>query len=239
VGQAAKQFQGSFRNFNGRLNLDLIMARAILTFTSVTSLFITGESAGGIGAVGNYDYFRSHYPAARGILMDDSGPILDDEALAVCLQKEFRKTWNLNPSLPDDCPCVSDGGNMSSVWPYLMNKYPHDSFSLVSSLADSTMSLFFAFGMNNCDVFLPIGYKGLDSGLHRLSASGVPVYMIPGSTHMHTSSSEFHWRAVNGMYLNNWVAQLVDPNSPDPSSVIPSTDDFISEMHHQNHYVLV
>ena len=93
VGQVEKRFEGKMRHFVGRNNLDLMMARATASFPTVDTLVVSGESAGGFGAVTNYDFYRSFYPGenTRGVLVDDSGPVLDDTALAPCLQEGWRR----------------------------------------------------------------------------------------------------------------------------------------------------
>lgn len=214
---------GKSRNFAGRTNLELMMERAVLSFSNVEDIVVTGESAGGFGALANYDFLRGQYPNARGVLLDDSGPIVDDEALAPCLQSKWRNLWGMNKNLPTDCSCNNDGGNLVDIWSYLKQKYPQDSFSLISSVEDGTISLFFAFGRRSCTALLPIGYSGLADGLQRLSDSGVPVYMIAGNTHTHTGDKdEYYSRVVNNVPLYKWVEQLVDPSQPDPGSVLPT-----------------
>jgi len=219
----------SGRNFHGVPNLKLFMDKAAATFTGAETLFITGESAGGFGALTTYATLRSYFPNARGVLMDDSGPVLDDTAIPVCLQEAWRTTWNLNKNLPKDCPCNNDAGNLVSAWSYGKKAYPKDSFSLISSVNDATISTFFAFGNNDCKAILPIGYNRLHAGLESLATSGVPVYMIPGGSHTHTSSSEFYSRTVAGQVLYKWIAQLMDPKQPDPTTVRPTAEDYLNE----------
>jgi len=218
------------REFRGLVNLKLMMARATETFQDVGTLFITGESAGGFGALASYPTLRAFFPDARGVLMDDSGPILDDVALPPCLQAKWRQLWNLNDGLPADCPCNNDAGNLVSAWSYGHNKYPKDSFSLISSVNDATISTFFAFSNNNCKAVLPVGYNKLQAGLERLADSGESVYMIPGNTHTHTSSSEFFSRNVNGVNLYEWIGQLLDPSQADPDAIRPTAEDYMSEV---------
>jgi len=217
------------RNFNGTPNLKLMLERAVATHKDVETLFVTGESAGGFGAVATYATTRSYFPDARGMLMDDSGPILDDNDLAVCLQEEWRQTWDLNKNLPADCSCNNDNGNLVTAWTYGKQKWPKDSFSLISSVNDGVISTFFAFGLNNCKAILPVGYNKIHAGIEDLAKRGIPVYMIPGSGHTHTSGDEFYSRVVAGQALYKWIAQLVDPSQPDPSTVRPTSGDYWSE----------
>lgn len=231
LGQASKQFKGAHREFAGRANLAFMMERAVVTFPQVDSLVVTGESAGGFGAYSNYAFLRGHWTSAngnantRGIMLDDSGPILDDTAIPPCLQEMWRDVWNINATLPQGCPCLNPYGNMASGWAYYKTIYPKDSRALISSENDGTISTFFSFSLDNCKNPIPVGYNKLGAGLKRLATS-VPVYIIPGSSHTHTSSNEFLTRTVNNVKLNEWVAQLIS-DGDDPSSVIPAETDVV------------
>lgn len=225
LGALTHTFDLAKRNFQGRRNSALIAARALATWASPTHLVVTGESAGGFGAAGSYDFLRSVWGGVaglKGLLMDDSGPILDDTAIAPCLQEKWRGIWNINASLPSGCPCVSNGGNIVSMWNYTMAKWPSDSFALISTLQDSVVSLFFSYGDLDCHSILPVGYTKLEAGLKRLAAGGVPSYLIDGSEHTHTGSkAEFYTKQSEGVYLYKWIAQLLG-SGPDPPSVVPS-----------------
>jgi hypothetical protein len=230
AGDATKNFEKETRHFNGVNNLKLMMAYATKTFPSVETLFITGESAGGFGSIASYATIRDFYPKARGVHMDDSGPVIDDGDLAVCLQEKMRNTWNINKNLPADCPCNSDEGNLAGAWKYMQARYPTDSFSLISSQSDTVISTFFAYGNYDCQTVLPIGYGKLQAGLDYL-APILPVYQIPGSKHCHTSDDEFYSRVVNNQALYQWIGQLIDPSKSDPASVSPTEEDIWREMY--------
>lgn len=229
-GEIAHDFAGGFRNFSGSPNLKLHMQYATQTFKDVDTLFITGESAGGFGAYASYITMRDFYPEARGVLMDDSGPILDDDALPVCLQELWRNAWDLNKNFPADFPGNNDEGNLGSLWSYGKERYPNDSFSLVSSQTDAVISTFFGYSELNCHTLLPVGYNKLQAGLERLAKES-SVYMIPGNGHTHTSHDEFYSRNVSGVPLFKWIEQLVDPNQPDPASVEPTAVDIWNEIY--------
>jgi hypothetical protein len=223
---------GAKRRFSGANNLKLIMERATATFEDVGTLFVTGESAGGFGSLATYPQIRDSFPNARGVLMDDSGQILDDDNLPVCLVKEWRKVWNLNANLPEDCPCNNPEGNLSSAWAYGRQRYPGDSFSLISSINDIAITTFFSYGDFDCNIIgnlLPVGYHHMHRGLKALAATGVNIFMIPGAGHTHTSHGEFYSRQVAGIYLYQWIAQLIDANQDDPATVEPTKEDIMLE----------
>jgi hypothetical protein len=228
LGAYSHNFDLKKRNFQGHSNLNLMAARAVATWPTPSQLVVTGESAGGFGAAASYDFLRSFWKGVdglTGLLLDDSGPILDDTSIAPCLQEKWRKIWNINASLPDGCPCISNKGNIVDVWNFTMTKWPKDSFGLISSLHDSVISLFFSYGDLGCvNPVVPVGYTKLEKGLKRLAASGVPSYLISGSKHTHTGDkSEFYSKTVNGVALYKWVGDLLAGTNP--GSVIPTKEE--------------
>jgi len=229
AGQAEKRIGLADRRFSGAANLQLIVDMAVLTFTDAATLFVTGESAGGFGSLAVYPAIRANFPNARGVLMDDSGQILDDEYLQPCLVEEWRQAWNINANLPSDCPCNNDKGDLVSAWAYGRKKYPQDSFSLISSVNDVVISTFFSFGDDNCSALVPVGFNKMHEGLEALASTGVNIFMIPGAGHTHTSHAEFYSREVDGIYLYEWIAKLIDPDQPDPTTVRPTAADTIRE----------
>jgi len=229
VGQNEERIALAERRFSGANNIKLMMERAVQTFEDVDTIFVTGESAGGFGSLAAYPIIRENFPNARGVLMDDSGQVLADDYLAPCLVEEWRQTWNLNANLPADCPCNNNEGRMDTAWAYFKQKYPSDSFSLISSINDAVISTFFGFGLENCTKALPTGFNRMHEGLEALAATGVNIYMIPGGGHTHTSHDEFYSRIVDGVGLYQWVAQLIDPNQDDPATVRPTSEDIMQE----------
>jgi hypothetical protein len=182
---------------------------------------VTGESAGGFGAAVNYDFIRgywSHGKTTRGVMVDDSGPIVDDAALAVCLQKEWRNVWNLNKTLTPGCPCITDGGNMWLGWKFFADRWPRDALGLISSVDDVVISSFFSFGNLDCESPIPTFYDKLHGGLDRLAANdryNVSIYMIPGGVHTHTGDkSSFYTKKVGDTLLYKWVGDLVSGKNP-------------------------
>eukprot|EP01013_Petalomonas_cantuscygni_P038168 TRINITY_DN69211_c0_g1_i1.p2 TRINITY_DN69211_c0_g1~~TRINITY_DN69211_c0_g1_i1.p2 ORF type:complete len:353 (+),score=54.38 TRINITY_DN69211_c0_g1_i1:41-1099(+) len=223
LGQYEEYFERSTRHFAGRINMQLIMARVKATWPTLDRIVLTGESAGGFGAGASFDFVRSYYPSndTVGALVDDSGPVLDDEAISVCLQQEWRTNWDVNASLPAGCPCVGSGGNMVAAWDYISKRWPRDAYGLISSVDDAVISTFFSFGNADCASPFPTYYGKLSAGLDRLSSKHkVPVYMIPGHVHTHTGSkSSFYTTTVNGVLMYEWITDIL--NGKQPSTVRP------------------
>ena len=102
------------QSFVGYANVGLDMQHIVPTFPGVTDVLLTGISAGGFGALYNYDRVARDFCPLPVTLIDDSGPPMSDTYLAPCLQTRWRTLWGLNATLPPDCPQAigSNGGNI-------------------------------------------------------------------------------------------------------------------------------
>src|SRR5436190_15002914 len=88
------------RAFVGYDNVGKILDVLVPASTDVRRVVLTGSSAGGFGALMNYDRTQIAFGETPVYLLDDSGPMLADMFLTPCLQKMFRDMWNLDAVLP-------------------------------------------------------------------------------------------------------------------------------------------
>ncbi|MBE7452821.1 MAG: hypothetical protein HS111_29260 [Kofleriaceae bacterium] len=116
--------------------------------TPVRRVIVSGSSAGGFGALYNYDRVATRYPGLPVFLIDDSGPPMADTWLTPCLQTQMRTHWNLNATLPTDCSaCVGqDGGGLVNAMPFLADKHSQQRMALLSSVSDGVIRSFYGFG---------------------------------------------------------------------------------------------
>ncbi len=96
-------------NHRGHANVMAFLKRLKATFPSVSRLLVAGSSAGGFGAVVNYEAFRWYWPQAAGYLVDDSGPTLVQGDISAGMRDTWYAAWNLDASLGRFCAgCRSD-----------------------------------------------------------------------------------------------------------------------------------
>ncbi|HUB09484.1 MAG TPA: pectin acetylesterase-family hydrolase, partial [Myxococcales bacterium] len=88
--------------FVGYHNMTLDLARLVPTFTSLNEVLLTGVSAGGFGALLNYDQVAAAFSGVPVELLDDSGPPMSTDYLAPCLQQEVTQDWNLGATVVAD-----------------------------------------------------------------------------------------------------------------------------------------
>jgi hypothetical protein len=125
----------------GQANVTAFLRRLVPTFPSTRKLVVGGASAGGFGSVANYTAIRARWPQAKGYLVDDSGPLLQGDAIPASRRAEWYSSWNLGASIDPFCPeCRSD---MSAGMRAIERLYPADRVALISHLQDEVIRGFF------------------------------------------------------------------------------------------------
>lgn len=211
------------KKFFGHKNLALVMDRLVPTFPELTDLVITGESAGGFGSVANFDFIAQAWGATdvwpQLTLIDDCGPILNDDYLRPCLQNKWRELWGANPNIPNDCPACTlpGGGGLYHFYEFLQNKYPKSQFGLIESARDTVISLFFGYGKKDCAAVLPTGYEatfeqGLKNATETYLGESFATMMFPGGKHTYTTHDSFFTEKHEGVMLYEWYTQLLSGN---------------------------
>jgi hypothetical protein len=95
-------------------------------FTHVPKMLVTGCSAGGVGALVNYQYLRNGiHSVKQSYLLDDSGPIFPSNGYSGPLHQKIRSAWNLD-SLAGDMPAGFTFQDMGSINTALADEFPND-----------------------------------------------------------------------------------------------------------------
>ena len=125
---------------NGHINALRALDRLSVTWPGVTTLAVTGASAGGYGALLNYHDTRNRWPSAASLLLDDSGPTLESSVTSPFLKAWFPE-WGVFDWAASFCAgCADDPGMIPST---LAALHPSDRMALLSSLQDKTISTYY------------------------------------------------------------------------------------------------
>lgn len=196
----------------GHANVMAYLARLGATFPNATTVAVTGSSAGGGGAVFNYPSFRSYWPKASMMLVDDSLPLFEKDGISASERDSWFASWNLGPLSQPFCgdDCKTD----LSVWMRkLAETYPNDRMALLSSLQDATIRTFF--------FTMPWDYETHLRSLatHVLDPTGhFRHFFVTGDTHtMLNAASSFSSQDVA---LWTWLDRMVS-NDPSWQSLNP------------------
>ncbi len=132
----------------GRDNVQAIIGWMKGQFTTVPKLLVTGYSAGGIGSLQNYYFFREGLPQVQcGYLLNDSGPAFHSDGPSKQVQEQTRTAWAadaLLDSLDGKLPVsIADlKANAALLNTALADKYPRDRLSMTVYEMDLNYSLY-------------------------------------------------------------------------------------------------
>ena len=132
---------GEARTFRhvGHDNVVADLRRLTALFPSPRRLVVSGISAGGFGAVANYATLRDGWSPRAAYLLDDSGPLLQKDAIPAADRAAMYGSWHLDRLLDPLCgPACRD--DLSVINGRLAARYPHDRLALLSSLEDADIS---------------------------------------------------------------------------------------------------
>jgi hypothetical protein len=196
----------------GRVNTEAFLARIAATVPSPERVVVTGVSAGGFGAALNYELVRSHFPNADVFLLDDSGPLLKNNAIPQPLRDAWAKAWNYNAVFDAIDPAVKN--DFSAVYPALARKYPQDRMALLSSQQDRVIR-----------TYVGLSATGFQSALQELQSTVIDP--LP-NTRYFVTSGEAHTFLLNptsqsshGVAFMDWLNQMMNESDPTWVSVQP------------------
>jgi hypothetical protein len=128
----------------GHANMTAYLQRIVATFPAATQVTLAGSSAGGYGALVNWDQTQQSFGTTEVDLLDDSGtPIPADlyPPTGALYQASFT-AWNLAATLPPGCTaCTSIG--LTALYAYYAATYPGDKGAFLTYEDDSVLPWFF------------------------------------------------------------------------------------------------
>ena len=214
----------------GHQNVRAYLSRLLPTFADAETVLVAGTSAGGFGALFNYDLIARTFNCTPVHLLNDAGVLLPDTYLRPCLQQRWREAWQFDGALPADCSGCSDamGGGLANVLLTLAQRYSDRRFGLISSLEDSVLRQFFGFGYSpTCDVGAPMPASDFEAGVLALrddllaEEPNFRTFLQPGNQHTFLLG-DASGPVADGVGLREWVGQLLSGDAawshvgPDP-----------------------
>jgi pectinacetylesterase len=204
----------------GHGNVLAFLERLGATWPSPRKLVVAGSSAGGFGAVANYEAFKWYWPDADGYLVDDSGPPLVGDDIPGWMRDAWYNAWGLGVSLDPFCAgCRTD---LSAAVTELARRNRGDRFAFLSHTQDGTMSLLLG------------GKTGsqFEEALRRAERSvfapteNARVFLDAGSSHMLLTALDagaagyLASHETGGVRLDTWLGWMME-GSPEWITVVP------------------
>jgi hypothetical protein len=185
----------------GRLNVQAFLPRVKATWPSPARVVVTGSSAGGFGAMLNYDLIRRTYPDAAVALVDDAGPMLEGDSIPADERSAWYASWHIGDVLDPLCAGCRD--DFSLLYPALVALYPQDRMALLSSLQDQTIRTYFQIATG----------ADFETRLRALIAdrfaptATLRAFLIPGQ--MHTLLGSPDTVTSGSVTLEGWLAGML------------------------------
>jgi hypothetical protein len=204
VAQYSNGTDNRMYHHNGHINVLRALDRLGVTWPNLTSLAVTGASAGGYGALLNYNDIRLRWPSAKSLLIDDSGPTLEAASTSSFLNT-WIAAWGVFDWLGVYCSeCSQDPGFVPTS---LGRLNPNDNLALLSSLQDTTIRSYY---------LLP--GPDFETALRKMAADHIDPqprfhrFFIDGSSHTMLGSPSS--AKVGNVSLWTWINQMA---SDDPA----------------------
>ncbi len=204
--------------FMGYVNVGLDLAHVLPTFPNVTEVLLTGVSAGGFGALVNYDRVQAAFGNVPVELLDDSGPPMSNKYLAPCQQTLVEQTWNLGATLVPDCgaDCPDLTNFFISYMKHVVGTHPDRAMGILDSDEDGTISDFYGFGYFDCsadgDPMPPAIYEAglFDMRAEMSTYPNFGLYTWNSSQHTSLEGTATFDDLDAGISLPVWTAQIID-----------------------------
>jgi hypothetical protein len=223
---------GQGTDFAGYTNMQQYLSRVVPTFSKATQVLFAGMSAGGFGAAADYALAATAFGSTPVVMLDDSGPFMEDPYFTTCLASQVTSLWGLDKTVFAACgsSCSSPSNAFLSYASVIVNKYPNVTFGLADSFADGTISSFFGFGLDSCTSTNSLTPSQFTAGLMDIrsklaSAPNFGTFYFPGTDHTSTQSAVFYTRTAGGtpdggvpdggaeagapVLMTDWVAALI------------------------------
>lgn len=177
----------------------------IFTASSTTQVVLSGESAGGFGALWNFPQTQAAFGDIPVVLIASSGPPLPEPYLSASMEEAWREAWGLDGAKSAAAPSTH-------LFPYLQwvaRTYQNRKLDFIEMTGDFAISIALGiplFGPNSLG-------KGLFDARQRMQriAPNVGFFLVPSVAHGCLHQDPGNWPAPSVPYghanlsLNDWI----------------------------------
>ena len=203
----------------GYKNSLAFLSRIAATWPVVNRLVIAGSSAGGFGALLNFETYRAKILALQYDLIDDSGPPLPNGALPATIESDIFKNWQLAKVTDPICDCSR---GFEPALASIVQHHPNDRISLLETEQDAVMRTYYQLTPSAFQADLN---KTASDVL--ASAPNARYFFVGGKTHMMLPAPAYF---SDSTPLVSWLSQQYgdsrnwDNESPTTTSAPPPQD---------------
>ena len=206
------------QQFVGHLNVERALAILDRGLDTPGKVLLTGSSAGGLGALINFDATAKTFTDSDLYLVDDSGPLFfADNVLSPQLAAGVTGIYFVRNAIPD-APQLFQTDQLPGLYNYYAATYPNATFGLSSYLGDDTFQQFYGFGQAPGD---PITNEEYAAGLRDVRAQiddSWGTYYAEGDAHTFLLTPSRYTGVSAGVRYDTWLGTILSGN---PTNVDP------------------
>ena len=185
----------------GYANIGAFLSRLVPTFPSAAQIVLTGGSAGGFGALINWDRTQIAFGATRVDMIDDSGILLPNPFLGQPLEDAFDAAWDIKANLPAGCASCQD--DMVGLYGFVADKYPASRGALLTYYRDNVIA-----------AYMSITLAEFTQGLGQLgpiftSRPSLNAFGVDATGHV-LMGGGWGQLTAGGVPLRQWVSDMVN-----------------------------
>lgn len=191
-------------------NIGKFLHRVVPTFPEAEHVVVAGVSAGGFGAMLNYDRVRRAFIDLPADLLIDSAPPFTTTYFPIDWQNLTREAWNAEPAIPEGCGDACN--DFHATFLFHLDTWPDARVGLISSLEDSTIRYFMGLAQDSGGSVSGVTYRAaLGELLDTIFAvrDNTSVFYTTGADHVFLYEDPLSNTEVNGITLNDWLTQML------------------------------
>ncbi len=177
----------------GARNVAHYLQRLMPTFASADRIWLTGSSAGGVGAALSWPRFQAAFPMARVDLLNDAGQLCDANNGRA---RDWRRAWAL--PVPPDCAECATSLAANVVWMH-RTMGPGRRSGLMATLQDATLRGFYTVNPATFEMATrALLTQAYDPNMN------TRYFVMPGTMHTYWGGWDTIM-AADGTRVRNWI----------------------------------
>ena len=211
------------QQFVGHQNMRRALAVLADGLGSPDQVLLTGSSAGGLGALFNFDAMARTFPDSDLALVDDSGPLFfEDDVYSPQQAAQVTALYNGSVAIQNAAQLYAFDG-LPGIYEFYTDRYPDASFGLASYLGDDVFQFFYGFGQIDPATGQqdPITDDEYAAALRTVRAQAPEwgTYFAAGGQHTFLLMPDRYYGTSAGVSVAEWIETVLsgDPIDVDPA----------------------
>ena len=202
IGDNVADYQGTQAYHHGLQNLSATVSVMRDEFPNPDLIVVAGYSGGGYGTFAGYGVTRVAYPDQKILVLDDSGPGLQnpDDAQGV---QDRNQNWNYQQFIPTSCTRCAEQYSYLTEWSF--ERDPTLRTALISYLNDAVISSFLALDGASYETLL----RTVSGNLHDDNPDRFKRFFFQGASHTILELSIFYTKGIDGITTSEWTTDFL------------------------------